>query len=77
MRKELKYSMINAQQKVLWLSSQSFALAYELERHLEETAAVYSRCPRKELDDTCDAVLIRNPAAKPGQYILSGAESDG
>ena len=52
-------------------------MEYELERHLEFGDSVYRRCPRKELDDTCEAVLVRNPAAKPGTYVLSGAQTDG
>ena len=77
MRKELAYSMIKAQKKLLWLQSQQYLLDWQLQRHLEKSpAGVFQRCPGRELDDTCDAVLVRNPAAAPGKYLLSGAQTD-
>ena len=51
----------------------SYLLDWELERHFENIDGVYMRCSGRELDDTCDGVLERNPAAQPGLYLLSGA----
>ena len=78
MRKQLASSIIKAQRKVLWLQSQMWLLDWELQRHLEKNEeGVLHRCEGRELDDTCEAVLNRNPAAKPGNYLLSGAQTDG
>jgi hypothetical protein len=76
MRKELASSILKTQTKVTWLQSQMFLLQWELERHFQSVDGVFHRCDGIELDDTCEDVLGRNPAAKPGIYHLSGAQTD-
>ena len=76
MRKELASSILKVQRKLTWLQSQMFLLEWEIDRHFQSISGVLHRCSGVELDDTCDDVLNRNPAAKPGLYQLSGEQTD-
>ena len=72
MRKELDAQELLAEKKYNWLRSKRYLLEWELQRHFQSVDGVLSRCPGVELDDTCEDILARNPAARPGLYQLTG-----